>query len=110
MEPMTTTGSTRAILAASLGNLLEWYDFAVYALFVVVVCACGLMAASFSGVAPTTLSGLFPTSVRATGVSLAYNAGFTLFGGFAPAILRPCERCRAAPMRSGSGNCPFTRS
>jgi MHS family proline/betaine transporter-like MFS transporter len=67
--------------------LLEWYDFAVYALFVVVVCACGLMAASFSGVAPTTLSGLFPTSVRATGVSLAYNAGFTLFGGFAPAIL-----------------------
>ncbi len=50
-------------------------------------CSCGLMAASFSGIAPTTLSGLFPTSVRATGVSLTYNAGFTLFGGFAPAIL-----------------------
>jgi MHS family proline/betaine transporter-like MFS transporter len=30
---------------------------------------------------------MFPTPVRATGVSLAYNAGFTLFGGFAPAIL-----------------------
>ena len=45
------------------------------------------MAASFSGVAPTALSQLFPTSVRATGVSIAYNAGFTLFGGFAPAIL-----------------------
>jgi MHS family proline/betaine transporter-like MFS transporter len=54
---------------------------------ILVVSACGLMAAGFSGVAPTTLSELFPTPVRATGVSLAYNAGFTLFGGFAPAIL-----------------------
>jgi hypothetical protein len=33
MEPLRTSGGTRAILAASLGNLLEWYDFAVYALF-----------------------------------------------------------------------------
>jgi MFS transporter, MHS family, proline/betaine transporter len=54
---------------------------------VLVLGACGVMAASFTGVAPTVLSGLFPTRVRATGVSLAYNAAFTLFGGFAPAIL-----------------------
>src|ERR1700677_1331731 len=37
MEPMRTTGGTRAILAASLGNLLEWYDFAVYALFAIYI-------------------------------------------------------------------------
>ena len=49
--------------------------------------ACGLIAASFTSVAPTVLSELFPTAVRVTGVSLVYNAGFTIFGGFAPAIL-----------------------
>jgi MFS transporter, MHS family, proline/betaine transporter len=31
------TGSTRAILAASAGNLLEWYDFAVYAAFAIYI-------------------------------------------------------------------------
>jgi MHS family proline/betaine transporter-like MFS transporter len=49
--------------------------------------ACGVIAASFTSVAPTVLSELFPTAVRVTGVSLVYNAGFTIFGGFAPAIL-----------------------
>jgi MHS family proline/betaine transporter-like MFS transporter len=49
--------------------------------------ACGLIAASFTSVAPTVLSELFPTRVRVTGVSLVYNAAFTIFGGFAPAIL-----------------------
>ena len=37
MELLSTRGSTRAILAASLGNLLEWYDFAVYALFAIYI-------------------------------------------------------------------------
>lgn len=68
--------------------LFAWLDRArTVGVLVLVVCACGLMTASFTGVAPASLSGLFPTRVRATGVSLAYNAGFTLFGGFAPAIL-----------------------
>ena len=49
--------------------------------------ACGLMTANFTSVAPTVLSELFPTPVRATGISLVYNAAFTIFGGFAPAIL-----------------------
>ena len=30
-------GSTRAILAASVGNLLEWYDFSVYAVFAIYI-------------------------------------------------------------------------
>lgn len=33
MAPMTVSDGTRAIVAASVGNLLEWYDFAVYAAF-----------------------------------------------------------------------------
>jgi MFS transporter, MHS family, proline/betaine transporter len=52
-----------------------------------VMAALGVLAASYTGVAPTTLSAMFPTRVRVTGVSLAYNVGFTVFGGFAPTIL-----------------------
>jgi MHS family proline/betaine transporter-like MFS transporter len=54
---------------------------------VMVLCACGALVAAFTSVAPAVLAGLFPTGLRSTGVSLAYNAAFTLFGGFAPAIL-----------------------
>src|SRR6266481_5438900 len=32
-------GINRAILAASVGNLLEWYDFSVYALFAIHIAA-----------------------------------------------------------------------
>src|SRR5258707_11165164 len=32
-------GINRAILAASVGNLLEWYDFSVYALFAIYIAA-----------------------------------------------------------------------
>jgi MHS family proline/betaine transporter-like MFS transporter len=46
-----------------------------------------VLVASFVGVAPAALAEIFPTSVRATGTSLVYNGAFTIFGGFAPAIL-----------------------
>ena len=36
------------------------------------------------GPAPALLAELFPTSVRSTGMSLAYNIAVTVFGGFAP--------------------------
>lgn len=49
--------------------------------------ALGVLAASFTSVAPTMLSEIFPTGVRVTGVSVTYNVAFTVFGGFAPAIL-----------------------
>src|SRR5271155_1988073 len=34
-----SAGGVRAILAASVGNLLEWYDFSVYALFAIYIAA-----------------------------------------------------------------------
>jgi MHS family proline/betaine transporter-like MFS transporter len=52
-----------------------------------VLSAFGVMVSSFTSIAPTALSSLFPTPVRATGVSIVYNAAITIFGGFAPAIL-----------------------
>lgn len=46
-----------------------------------------LMVALFVGAAPAALSEIFPTAVRSSGMSLAYNAAVTVLGGFAPAIL-----------------------
>ena len=57
------------------------------ATLVLVLSAFGVMVSSFTSVAPAALSSLFPTRVRATGVSIVYNAAITIFGGFAPAIL-----------------------
>jgi MHS family proline/betaine transporter-like MFS transporter len=68
--------------------LFAWLDRArSMTALMIVLSACAVMTASFSSVAPTVLSALFPTRVRATGVSLVYNAAFTIFGGFAPAVL-----------------------
>jgi MHS family proline/betaine transporter-like MFS transporter len=57
-----------------------------------VLAAFGLLAASYTGVAPTTLSNMFPARVRVTGVSLAYNVAFTVFGGFAPPMILAATR------------------
>jgi MFS family permease len=54
---------------------------------ILVQSAFGIMVSSFTAVAPTILSSLFPTGVRTTGVSLVYNTAITIFGGFAPAAL-----------------------
>ena len=35
---------------------------------------------------PAVMASLFPARTRVTGLSLSYNLGVTLFGGFAPAI------------------------
>ncbi|HTD75299.1 MAG TPA: hypothetical protein VK652_17350, partial [Steroidobacteraceae bacterium] len=41
MTAKPTSRKTRAIVATSIGNMLEWYDFTVYALF------AGYIAESF---------------------------------------------------------------
>lgn len=46
-----------------------------------------LFLALYASTASTVLGELFPTTVRATGVSLAYAFGVTIFGGFTPAIV-----------------------
>jgi MHS family proline/betaine transporter-like MFS transporter len=33
------------------------------------------------------LAEMFPTNIRSTGMSISYNIGVTVFGGFAPLIL-----------------------
>jgi len=52
-----------------------------------VMAALCVLVASFVGVAAAGISEIFPTGVRSTGTSIVYNGAFTVFGGFAPAIL-----------------------
>jgi MHS family proline/betaine transporter-like MFS transporter len=61
--------------------------FPTTATLVGVLTAFCVLVASFVGVAPAAISEIFPTGVRSTGTSIVYNGAFTIFGGFAPAIL-----------------------
>lgn len=47
----------------------------------------GILLAAFTGPAPAVLAEQFPTDVRSTGLSLAYNFAVTIFGGFSPLIV-----------------------
>jgi len=47
----------------------------------------GILLAFYFGPLPALLAEMFPTNLRATGMSVSYNIGVTVFGGFAPLIL-----------------------
>jgi MHS family proline/betaine transporter-like MFS transporter len=86
-------GHTRIMLPAAILMLLSFYP-----IFVVITrhpslptLLAGLiwdavLASAYSGGVPAVMAGLFPARTRVTGLSLSYNLGVTLFGGFAPAI------------------------
>ncbi|TKC88698.1 MFS transporter [Trinickia terrae] len=57
--------------------------FALFAL-------CGwfaLLKAIYFGALPALMSEVFPPATRSTGLSIGYNVGVTIFGGFTPAIV-----------------------
>ena len=37
MSAARPAGTARAVIAASIGNMLEWYDFTVYAAFAIYI-------------------------------------------------------------------------
>ena len=45
-----------------------------------------LVKAGYSGVLPSQLAELYPTSVRGIGVSLSFAVAVTMFGGFTPFV------------------------
>ena len=47
----------------------------------------GLLMAGYAGPFGAALADMFPVPVRVTGMSIAYNFGIALFGGFAPLII-----------------------
>ncbi|MBM6622147.1 MFS transporter [Micrococcaceae bacterium RIT802] len=57
------------------------------AMLTVVQVVLGILMAAYFGPLPALLADMFPTNIRTTGMSISYNVGVTLFGGFAPLIL-----------------------
>jgi MFS family permease len=47
----------------------------------------GLLISATSAPTPTILAELFPTEVRASGLSISYNVAASVFGGFSPFVL-----------------------
>jgi MHS family proline/betaine transporter-like MFS transporter len=68
---------------------LLWLMQTQHSLVTLIVCQTLLCVGvgGFTGVAPSTLTEMFPARVRSTGVSLSYNLAVTIFSGFAPAVL-----------------------
>jgi MHS family proline/betaine transporter-like MFS transporter len=53
---------------------------------IAMVCWLGLLKSFYSGALPSLMAKIFPTATRVSGMSLSYNAGVAIFGGFAPLI------------------------
>jgi MHS family proline/betaine transporter-like MFS transporter len=83
-----TLAITTTVLLIAIHPLLWWLHHSptLGNLITVQSCFC-VMVAGVVGVAPSALSEVFPTHIRSTGMSLAYNISTTVFGGFAPAAL-----------------------
>ncbi|MDO5712365.1 MAG: MFS transporter [Micrococcales bacterium] len=87
-------GQTKIMLtAAAIGLVVAYPMFAlltsapsVTTLIAAEIIIGTLMAAYFAPL-PSLLAQMFPVEIRTTGMSLAYNIGVTLLGGFAPTIL-----------------------
>lgn len=75
-------------LALAVVPVLAWVasERTVASLFAAQASFCVLVAL-FAGSVPALIAELFPTELRASGVSLGYNLAATVFGGFAPAVL-----------------------
>lgn len=59
-------------------NFPQYY----YAAFI----ASGFLLGFSAGVVPSLLAELFPTKIRYSGIAVAYNLGFAIFGGLTPFI------------------------
>lgn len=88
------TGRTRLMLAAGVLLLLSFYPAFLLlttspgvASLVGTVMWLALLKAVYFGALGAVMAELFPTETRATGLSLSYNVGVTLFGGLAPLVM-----------------------
>jgi MHS family proline/betaine transporter-like MFS transporter len=79
--------SAAALFVGALPLFLLLQAHPTTSVLIAVLTAFCVLVASFVGVAPAAMSEVFPTGVRSTGTSIVYNGAFTVFGGFAPAIL-----------------------
>jgi MHS family proline/betaine transporter-like MFS transporter len=87
-------GQTRIMLAAAgTGVVIAFPLFSLLtnapkvSTLIMLEIILGILCASYFAPLPSLLSEIFPVEIRTTGMSLAYNIGVTLLGGFAPTIL-----------------------
>jgi MHS family proline/betaine transporter-like MFS transporter len=86
-------GQVRVMIAATLLFIITSYPAFMlvagdptFAMLIAVVCWFGFLKSLFSGALPSLMAKVFPVTTRVTGMSLAYNIGVPIFGGFAPLI------------------------
>ncbi len=84
-------GQTRIMIgAAALMFLTAFPAFvlldahATLAVLILIVCWISLLKSFFSGALPSLMAKIFPVATRVSGLSLSYNIGVAVFGGFAP--------------------------
>jgi MHS family proline/betaine transporter-like MFS transporter len=84
-------GQTRVMIGAAALFVLTSYPAFVLlnantteAMLIALVCWIGLLKSFYSGALPSLMARMFPAETRVSGVSLAYNIGVPIFGGFAP--------------------------
>jgi MHS family proline/betaine transporter-like MFS transporter len=84
-KPLLLTGAL-AICVTSyplIALLARWPSLPALVMVQMVI---AIFIAVFTGPAPAALGELYPTNVRSSGMSLAYNIAVAVFGGFAPFI------------------------
>jgi len=79
-------GATVAFAVTAYPAFVLLAGHASFAVLVAMVCWLGLLKSFYSGALPSLMAKVFPTATRVSGMSLAYNIGVAVFGGFAPSI------------------------
>lgn len=84
-------GQRRVMLgAAALFFFTAYPAFAFLAanaslsVLILMVCWIAFLKSCYSGALPSYMAKVFPAATRVSGLSLSYNIGVTIFGGFAP--------------------------
>jgi MFS family permease len=84
-------GRSRIMMATTVLFIITTYPVfslltahASMATIIVTVAWMSLLKTGYSGALPAFLADCFPAQTRATGLSLSYNVGVPMFGGFAP--------------------------
>ena len=83
-------GQSRVMMAAAALFCITAYPaFAFLAahasigVLIAMVCWIGFLKSCYSGSLPSLMAKVFPAATRVSGLSLSYNVGVTIFGGFA---------------------------
>lgn len=81
------TGAAIATVLLAIPMFILLRQSPVLVTIVMIELVLGILATLYFAPLPAIMSAMFPVQIRTTGLSLGYNVGVTVFGGFAPFIL-----------------------